>query len=182
MGDTWEGTYGDACTQFCASCSAIHSPKQPGNDIDVYLAPLLEDLVTLWNEGIHVWDAYKRENFTLRAMLFCTINDFSALGSLSGFSTKGSKACLHCLDGTKSVWLNNSHNAVYMRHRRFLLRIHPYRKMKKQFDGNKEDSSASRAFSGKEVYDMVKDIDVVLGNRHKLRTRQKNIWKERSIF
>ncbi|MBJ3415111.1 hypothetical protein JGB96_23555, partial [Salmonella enterica subsp. enterica serovar Derby] len=53
----------------------IQGPKQPGNDIDVYLAPLLEDLVTLWNEGVQVWDAYKRENFTLRAMLFCTIND-----------------------------------------------------------------------------------------------------------
>lgn len=25
----------------------IQGPKQPGNDIDVYLAPLLEDLVTL---------------------------------------------------------------------------------------------------------------------------------------
>ena len=35
--------------------------------------------------------------------------------------------------------------------------------MKKQFDGNKEDSSAPRAFRGKEIYDMVKDIDVVLG-------------------
>ena len=65
---------------------------------------------------------------------------------------------------------------------RFLPRIHPYRKMKKQFDRNKEDSSAPRAFRGKEVYDMVKDIDVVLGKGRKLRTREKNIWKKRSIF
>ena len=96
----------------------IQGPKQPGNDIDVYLAPLLEGLVTLWNEGVQVWDAYKRENFTLCAMLFCTINDFSALGNLSGFSTKGAKACPHCLDGTESVWLNNSRKTVYIRHRR----------------------------------------------------------------
>ena len=94
----------------------IQGPKQPGNDIDVYLAPLLEDLVTLWNEGVQVWDAYKRENFTLRAMLFCTINDFPALGNLSGFSTKGAKACPHCLDGTESVWLNNSHNIDILNH------------------------------------------------------------------
>ena len=101
-------------------------------------------------------------------MLFCTINDFPALGNLSGFSTKGAKACPHCLDATESVWLNNSRKTVYMRHRRFLPRSHPYRKMKKQFDGNKEDSSAPRAFRGKEVYDMVKDIDVVLGKGRKL--------------
>lgn len=153
----------------------IQGPKQPGNDIDVYLAPLLEDLVTLWNEGVQVWDAYKRENFTLHAMFFCTINDFPTLGNLSGFSTKGAKACPHCLDATESVWLNNSRKTVYMRHRRFLSRSHPYRKMKKQFDGNKENDSAPRAFRVKEVYDMVKDIDVVLGKGHKLRTREKNI-------
>ena len=54
--------------------------------------------------------------------------------------------------------------------------------MKKQFDGEKEDSSAPRHLSGKEVYDMVKDLDVVLGKGRKSRTREKNIWKKRSIF
>lgn len=115
-------------------------------------------------------------------MLFCTINDFPALSNLLGFSTKGAKACLHCLDATESVWLNNSRKTVYIRHRRFLLRSHPYRKMKKQFDENKEDGLAPRAFRGKKVYDIVKDIDVVLEKGRQLRTRQKNIWKKRSIF
>ncbi|GJT08302.1 RNA-directed DNA polymerase, eukaryota, reverse transcriptase zinc-binding domain protein [Tanacetum coccineum] len=45
-------------------------PKQPGNDIDVYLAPLIDDLKTLWDKGVKVYDAYKRETFTLRAMIF----------------------------------------------------------------------------------------------------------------
>jgi len=27
-------------------------PKQPGNDINVYLNPLIEDLNILWNEGL----------------------------------------------------------------------------------------------------------------------------------
>ncbi|CAM8966497.1 unnamed protein product [Rhodiola kirilowii] len=30
----------------------ISGPRQPGNDIDVYLAPLIEDLKLLWNEGV----------------------------------------------------------------------------------------------------------------------------------
>ena len=148
----------------------------------MYLAPLLDDLVTLWNEGVQVWDAYKRENFTLRSLLFCTINDYPALANLSGQSTKGAKACTHCLDDTESVWLKHSRKTVYMRHRRFLRRAHPYRRMKKQFDGEKEDSLAPRHLSGKEVYDMVKDLDVVLGKGRKSRTREKNIWKKRSIF
>jgi len=30
----------------------IFSPKQPGNDIDVYLNPLVEDLKLLWVDGV----------------------------------------------------------------------------------------------------------------------------------
>ena len=50
----------------------IQGPKQPGNDIDVYLRPLIDELLLLWkNEGVRVWDEYKQENFDLRALLFC---------------------------------------------------------------------------------------------------------------
>ena len=35
-------------------------PKQPGNDIDMYLTPLVDELLLLWkNEGVRVWDEYK---------------------------------------------------------------------------------------------------------------------------
>jgi len=38
----------------------IQSPKQSGNDIDVYLRPLVDEFLLLWeNEGVHVWDEYK---------------------------------------------------------------------------------------------------------------------------
>ncbi|XP_058725960.1 uncharacterized protein LOC131597270 [Vicia villosa] len=60
----------------------ISGPKQPGNDIDVYLSPLIEDLRMLWEEGVDVFDGYSNENFKMRAMLFCTINDFPAYGNL----------------------------------------------------------------------------------------------------
>ena len=54
----------------------ISGPRQPGNDIDVYLAPLIDDLNTLWNEGVQAYDAYKQETFNLKAMLLWTVNDF----------------------------------------------------------------------------------------------------------
>jgi hypothetical protein len=38
----------------------IQGPKQLGNDIDVYLRPLVEELLLLWSStGVHVWDEYK---------------------------------------------------------------------------------------------------------------------------
>ncbi len=47
----------------------ISRPKQLGNDIDVYLAPLVDDLKLLWDTGVEVYDAYRQEKFTLKAVL-----------------------------------------------------------------------------------------------------------------
>ncbi|CAM8886849.1 unnamed protein product [Rhodiola kirilowii] len=67
----------------------ISGPRQPRNDIDVYLAPLIDDLKLLWNEGVLTFDAARQEYFNMRV---CTINDFPAYGNLSGDSIKGYKA------------------------------------------------------------------------------------------
>ena len=74
----------------------ISGPRQPGNDIDVYLSPLIDDLRLLWDEGVEVVDAYSGEKFKMRAMLFCTINDFPAYGNLARYSVKGHRACPIC--------------------------------------------------------------------------------------
>ena len=56
--------------KFIMMLVLIQGPRQPGNDIDVYLRPLVEELL-LWNRpGVHVWDEHKQEHFDLRALLF----------------------------------------------------------------------------------------------------------------
>ncbi|WVZ05731.1 hypothetical protein V8G54_019077 [Vigna mungo] len=65
----------------------ISGPKQPRNDIDVYLKPLIDYLKLLWEEGVEVFDSDAEQNFRLRAMLFCTINDFPAYGNLSDYGS-----------------------------------------------------------------------------------------------
>ncbi|KAA0050657.1 putative serine/threonine-protein kinase nek2 [Cucumis melo var. makuwa] len=59
-----------------------HGPKQPGDDIGTYLAPLIEDLQLLWENGVECYDAYREEVFNLRSVLLWTINDFPAYGTL----------------------------------------------------------------------------------------------------
>ena len=54
----------------------ILGPRQLGNDINIYLAPLVNDLKKLWFKGVEAYDAYREELFTLRAMLMWTINNF----------------------------------------------------------------------------------------------------------
>ena len=79
-------------------------PKQPGNDIDVYLKPLIDDLLLLWkDEGVHMWDEQAEEHLNLRALLFVTTNYWPALSNLSGQSNKGYRACTHCLEETDST-------------------------------------------------------------------------------
>ena len=63
----------------------IQGPKQPGNDIDVYLRPLVEKHVLLWDKkAVRVWDEHKQEHFDLRALLFIIINDWPTLSNISG--------------------------------------------------------------------------------------------------
>nr|GEX32729.1 hypothetical protein [Tanacetum cinerariifolium] len=135
------GLSSDGINPF-GTMSSQHSiwpgPKQPGNDIDVYLAHLIDDMKTLWVDGVDVYDAYKKETFKLRAMIFCTISDFLAYGNLSGYSTKGKFACPVCEDQTSLRWLTNCKKTVFMGHRRSLESNHPYQKMKKEFDGRVE--------------------------------------------
>jgi hypothetical protein len=62
----------------------IQGLKQAGIDIDVFLEPLMEDMVKLWNEGVRMWDQYQQEYFTLYAIIFICIHDapggFTVLG------------------------------------------------------------------------------------------------------
>ncbi|XP_052621656.1 uncharacterized protein LOC128127253 [Lactuca sativa] len=174
----------------------IQGPKQPGNDIDVYLSPLIEDMKKLWSPGVEVYDAYSAENFQLRAMIYCTISDFPAYGNLSGYSTKGSKACPVCEDDTQSLWLKNCKKNVYMDHRRYLPKNHPYRKKKKVFNGKTESTIARPPLRGEIVFSRVENLNITFGKtkgkgkrKHKRNGKDKgttplenNIWKKRSIF
>ena len=67
----------------------ISGPKQPRNDIDIFLQPLIDDLKMLWDVGVEVYDAYLQEVFTLKVVLLWTINDFPAYGNFSGCSVFG---------------------------------------------------------------------------------------------
>jgi len=109
----------------------ISGPKQPGNDIDVYISPLIEDLKLMWDQGVEVFDGFANETLKFHAMLFCTINDFLAYGNLSGYSVKLHKACPICEEDTTSQQLKHGRKTIYLRHRKFLRSHHPYRRLKK---------------------------------------------------
>ncbi|KAI5352122.1 hypothetical protein L3X38_005013 [Prunus dulcis] len=147
----------------------ISGPKQPGNDIDVYLEPLIDDLKSLWVGIRGVYDAHNGEYFTLRAALMWTINDFPAYGNLSGCVVKGYKACPICGDDTPSHRLKNGHKICYIGHRKWLPINHPYRRQRAAFNGKPEYGIPPEPLTGEEVLHMVENGDRVC-------------WKKKSIF
>ncbi|XP_074266937.1 uncharacterized protein LOC141590230 [Silene latifolia] len=159
----------------------ISGPKQPGNDIDVYLEPLIDDLKLLWEKGVSVFDAYRNETFNLRAMLFCTIQDYPAYGNVSGYTVKGEKACPVCDDGMKGEWLSSSRKMVYTGYRAYLPHDHHYRKQKKAFNGEQVFTGRPMILTGEQVFEKIKDIDTVFGKKNKS-TLPKQGYKKCSVF
>ena len=129
-----------------------------------------------------MYDAHVGNTFLLRAMIFCTVNDFPTYGNLSGYSVKGHHACPFCEKNTSFIQLKHKKKTVYTRHQRFLKHYHPYRRLKKAFNGKNETEGAPEPLAGHEVYDRVKDIINVFGKARRKDATDNNIWKKMSSF
>jgi len=116
----------------------------------------------------------------MHVMLFCTINDFPAYGNLSGYNVKGHKACPICEEDIASQPLKHERNTLYLRHQRFLKSHHPYRRLKKTFNGHQDTGSPPTPLTGVEVYQKVNSIGHTFGKLKK--SYVTNIWKKKSIF
>ncbi|OMO92395.1 Transposon, En/Spm-like protein [Corchorus capsularis] len=151
----------------------IPGEKGPGDDIDVYLQPLIEELKQLW-DGILTYDATRKQNFHLRAALLWTVNDFPAYANLSGWSTKGRFACPCCAGKTCSNWLKHGKKFSYLGHRRWLEAGHPFRSQKRAFDNTMELREAPLITSRSDILEML--------NGCEFSSNEASLWKKRSIF
>jgi hypothetical protein len=176
----------------------IPEPQQPRNDIDTYFKPLVQDLKELWyNDGVQVWEEHKREYFGLKAILFMTISDSPAAHNLSGQSNKVGCGCPHCFRETYSQYLSESQKTMCMGVRRinsiiivrrdilhhisqYIPMKHLFWSTKDQFNGNSEKRHPSPHLIGHEVYEMVKDVHVVLGKwkRTGKKNEEDDMWKK----
>ena len=58
----------------------IQGPKKPGNDFNLYLGLLQEELYTLWKTPTKTWDTSKGEYFYMRAALIMTMHNYLSYG------------------------------------------------------------------------------------------------------
>jgi hypothetical protein len=110
----------------------IQEPRKPRNDINVFLEPAIDELVEMFEKGVEdIWDEYKKEHVMIMAVLFATITDLRGRGCLSREKMKCYTGCFKCLDDTDVVHVSKNSKIVYMGHRKFLPKDHPYRRKKK---------------------------------------------------
>nr|XP_027109172.1 uncharacterized protein LOC113729044 [Coffea arabica] len=160
----------------------IPGPSSPGNNIDVYLQPLVKELTELWDFGIQTYDASQKENFQLHAALLWTISDFPGYAMLSGWSTKGEYACPVCHKFTHARWLTHSFKYCYMGHRRFLDSKHKFRKQAQFFDGTEEHGKRPPLQTGDMIVSELGDLQIKIGKLVKGNPKLPFNWKKRSIF
>ncbi|KAL3646934.1 hypothetical protein CASFOL_009478 [Castilleja foliolosa] len=121
----------------------------------------------------------------MHASVLWTINDFPAYGYLSGWITKGYMACPSCNEETYSVRLRNK--ISYMGHRRNLPRNHPWRKDKKNFNGEREDSAPPKSLTGDDVLLQLNRLQKRVSGKHDSNKKRKQgaeglNWTKRSIL
>ncbi|KAK4385941.1 hypothetical protein Sango_2718100 [Sesamum angolense] len=62
----------------------ISDPSNPKRLINVYLEPLIEELLQLWHVGIRTYDYAMDNAFIIRAASIWIVNDLPAYGMESG--------------------------------------------------------------------------------------------------
>lgn len=136
----------------------IPGPKSPGDNIHVFLQPLLEDLRDIFVNGISTYDASRNETFNLRAAVLWTINDLPALGMLASHMVHGEFACPPCGPNVWSKHLAHGKKSCFMGHRRFLPPNHEFRFDRNSFDGTTEISTEPMTYYGRPVLDEINAI------------------------
>ena len=158
----------------------IPGPRSPGNDIDIYLQPLVDELQQLW-KGVDTNDASTDKKFSMKAALLWTLNDFPALAYLYGWTTSGRYACPSCAAFTKSRWLKKGKKWCYMGHRRWLPEDHLYRSSAMQFDKTEETELAPKTMTGSLALKMLEGKVFVLGKKLKVATEIKGKKRGKNV-
>ncbi|KAL0368051.1 UNVERIFIED_CONTAM: hypothetical protein Scaly_1024000 [Sesamum calycinum] len=123
----------------------IPSPSNSKRLINLYLEPLIEELLQLWHVGVRMYDHATVRAFMIRAALMWTVNDLPAYRMASRWSTRGVMGCPVCMDDTRVFHLQHGRKACYFDcHRQFLPAYHRYRRNKKAFTNNRVENKIAR--------------------------------------
>jgi Transposase family tnp2 len=166
----------------------ILGPTHHGRSIDIYLQPLIDELKSLWVDGVLTYDCFKKQNFKMKVTVMWTISDFPRYGMLSGWTTQGRLACPICMEDSKAFKLEGGKICWFDCHRRFLPEHHPFRFQEDRFRKNtiELDPPPSRLTS-EEVFERISSLDqITFGSKNKKDKipgyGEEHNWNKKNIF
>jgi hypothetical protein len=109
------------------------------------------------NNATDVSSEPKNQTFSLRTMLIWCIYDVLAYGFTFGQITKGYKRCPECGPHVTTRHSTALGKNVYMGHCRYLSRSHPYRRLKRAFNGREETRPPPRVLQGRDIVQYAKE-------------------------
>ena len=135
---------------FISLVVLIPSPNSPtSNNIDVFLQPLVRDLLKLWTRipAINMCKPEGERRFTLRAMLIWIVNDYPTFGLLSEQQIHGYKGCPQTC-AKHAVLLKKM---IYLGARRYLHADHRFRRARATLNNHQEWQLSPETPTGEEV-------------------------------
>lgn len=159
----------------------IPGPQSTGNDFDVFMEPLIEELQLLW-KGVSTYDALSPDKkFNLRVAVIWCIHDFPALHTLSGRITAGYQACVRCDKNPCSKRIRNK--ICFIGHHRFIAGNHRWRKSE-EFNGETETRNKPEEFTEEELKQQLDKVKDVRPRRlqKKRKSEDGQCWRKRSYL
>jgi hypothetical protein len=109
-------------------------PGHPGDKMGVYMAPVWDELIKAWNEGVCTYDKATKKNFTMYVWYQYSMHDFVAYGIFAGWCVHGKFPCPICKAALEFIWLKKGGKfSSFDKHRQFLPLDHPFREDTENF-------------------------------------------------
>ena len=109
-------------------------PEHPGNDMSVFMEPLIDDLLRAWEQGVWTYDRATKTNFRMYVWYHYSLHDMPAYGIFVGWCVHGKFPCPVCKAVVQWFWLKKGGKySSFDKHRQFLPIDHPFRRDKKNF-------------------------------------------------
>jgi hypothetical protein len=139
-------------------------PGHPGSDMGVYMEPVIDELVSAWEEGVWTYDRATKTSFKMHVWYHYSLHDFLAYRIFYGWCVHGKFPCLICKERLRFIWLQKGGKySSFDKHHQFLPLDHPFRQDIKKFTkGVVVKDPPPRMKTGAEVH---AQIDALVANQ-----------------
>ena len=102
-------------------------PIYPGDNMSVYMEPLIDDLLHAWEERVWTYDRATKTKFKMRVWYMYSLHDLLAYAIFCGWCVHGKFPCPVCKAALMFIWLRKGGKYSWFdKHRQFLPLDHPY--------------------------------------------------------